>query len=363
MLLHCTILVFSTFAIAQPSQPDARSHFESGKQHYSKGDWDKAIAEYSEAIRLDPSFGRALIHRAVAKLQKADNTGAIDDCTAAIRLNPNEPWAFYNRGNARVALQQEEEAIKDLTEAIRLAPNTSVFFAVRGCAFAELGKNRDAISDCSEAIRLDPKSPVAFRSRGLAYLKMGEHEKCIDDSTEAIRLRPGYADAFYDRISAYQSARRFDDAMRDARKVVEKFPKDARAQFNLATTQVWQEDWKGAAESFDRALSLDARHAYAKAWKAMLLASCPDPKYRDGKKALKLAREVCEETKWKNQFAAESLAAAHAEVGEFSEAVEMQKKVLEDKKYVDYRGDVLKQALRHYETKRPNRLPGRLVID
>ena len=53
-----------------------------------KGDYDKAIAECSGAIRLDPNYAEAYYKRGLAYGNEGDYDKAIADYTEAIRLDP-----------------------------------------------------------------------------------------------------------------------------------------------------------------------------------------------------------------------------------------------------------------------------------
>ena len=78
-----------------------------------------------------------------------------------------------------------------------------------------------------------------------------------------------------------------------------------------------------------KTLSLDPKCASAHNDLAWLLATCPDATYRNGVRAVEHATQACELSKWKNPNHVGTLAAAHAEVGEFNKAIEYQKKAIE----------------------------------
>ena len=65
-----------------------------------KGENDRAIADYTEAIRLDPKNANAYSNRGYAYSDKGDTDRAIADFTEAIRLDPKFAIAYNNRGLA-----------------------------------------------------------------------------------------------------------------------------------------------------------------------------------------------------------------------------------------------------------------------
>ena len=80
-------------------------------------------------------------------------------------------------------------------------------------------------------------------------------------------------------------------------------------------------EWEKAIDDLKETLRMDPASSQAQNDLAWVQATCPDAKYRDGKSAIDLARKACEATKWKKDDYIVTLAAAHAEVGEYDEAV------------------------------------------
>src|SRR5262245_39022006 len=154
-----------------------------GKTDSNNGDYDRAIAAFSEAIRLDPKNVNAFGNRGIAYAKKGDNDRAIADYNDVIRLSPNYANAFLNRGIAYGKKGDNDRAIADFTEAIRLDPKNANAFLNRGIAYAKKGDNDRAIADFTEAIRLDPKNANVFFDRGSAYGKKGDNDRAIGDYT------------------------------------------------------------------------------------------------------------------------------------------------------------------------------------
>ena len=94
-----------------------------GNANYSKKDYDRAIADYNEAIRLDPKYPAVFNDRGLAYSVKGDYDRAIADYSEAIRLDPKYAAFFNNRGLAYSEKGDKDRAIADYNEAIRLDPN------------------------------------------------------------------------------------------------------------------------------------------------------------------------------------------------------------------------------------------------
>jgi lipoprotein NlpI len=89
------------------------------------GDLDRAIADYTEAIQLDPNYARAYLNRGIARLAKGDLENAIADFGDVIRLDPKDATAHYNRGRASLYRGVGNTALADLSRAAELDPTNA----------------------------------------------------------------------------------------------------------------------------------------------------------------------------------------------------------------------------------------------
>ena len=141
-------------AVHVPNSVACASYIHRGLAHNSRGELDKAIADYTEAMRIDPRHVEAYNNRSVAYMGKGQYDKAIADCNVAIRLEPT------------------------LASAYR----------IRGLAYLLRGKYDQAIADYSKAIGLDPTGFRSYHNRGVAYQKKGELEKAKADFAKAEEL-------------------------------------------------------------------------------------------------------------------------------------------------------------------------------
>jgi Flp pilus assembly protein TadD len=120
------------------------------------GDAPAAIADYSEALLLDPAYTAALQARGDARLATGDVFGAIDDYSQALAIQPNDAAVYSARGAAYLQVNKPQEAYQDLTQAIQLSLTTAdpELFYNRGVARASLGDDAGARRDFEEAAEL-----------------------------------------------------------------------------------------------------------------------------------------------------------------------------------------------------------------
>ena len=103
-----------------------------GFGYSSKRDYDRAIAEYDEAIKLDPKFAAAFRNRGLAYGAKGDRDRAIAEYDEAIKLNSRFVAAYYNRGFAYAGKQDYDRAIADYSEALNIDPKYILAYQNRG---------------------------------------------------------------------------------------------------------------------------------------------------------------------------------------------------------------------------------------
>jgi tetratricopeptide (TPR) repeat protein len=258
--------------------------------------YEKAAAYFAERIRANPKDGYAHAARAVARSGQGNKDDkdeqALADLSQAIRLDPRLAVAFEHRGYIAYSRKQYDKSLADLNEAIRLDPQIRWPYHVRGWIWYRKKDYDKALADYEQALRIDPKEAVFYRDRGNIAFTRKHYDKALADYSEAIRHNPKYSVPFLQRGKTWVKKKQYEKALAD----------------------------------FNEVVRLDPKGAYGHTALAWFLATCPEAKYRDGRKAVESARYACKLSKGADEFAA--LAAAHAESADFDQAVEWQTRAI-----------------------------------
>ncbi len=167
-----------------------------GNEWRAKGDFDGAIADYDQAIRLDPKYVNAYINRGNAWGSRGYGDRAIADYDQAIRLDPKNAIPYRSRGFTWGAKGDNERAIADYDQAIGLDPKDVLAYRGRCFARTTAGNLPQALSDCDQALRLRPNDAYTMGHRGVLYVRLGRLDDAIVEYDAALKLAPKAASSF-----------------------------------------------------------------------------------------------------------------------------------------------------------------------
>jgi tetratricopeptide (TPR) repeat protein len=213
--------------------PSASEHLNRGADYADQGQLDQAIAEYQEAIRLDPDYAEAHYNLGLAYHKQGKLDDAIAEYKEAIRIDPSMADAHVNLGVAYADQGKLDEAIAAYREALRINPDLGDAHLNLGLAYHDQGRWDEAISEYKEVIRINPDDADAYYNLGLAYYMQDRLDEAIVAWKESIRLKPRDSMAHNNLGRAYFEQGRLDEAVVELKEAIRLDSENARAHFNL----------------------------------------------------------------------------------------------------------------------------------
>jgi len=169
----------------------------------TRSDNAAALDLLSAALRLDPSYARALGLHAWFSLWNAHGWSAsglaavlapaTERARAAVTIDRDDPWARLALGFSHMLRREHEDAVEELRAALDLNPNFALGHAFLGLALTYGAKGAEAVGHLETAMRLSPRDPYfsAFASiRAFAHFMAGDYAAGLDWGRRAVRQNP-----------------------------------------------------------------------------------------------------------------------------------------------------------------------------
>jgi tetratricopeptide (TPR) repeat protein len=183
-----------------------------GIAHADARDFDRAIADHTRAIQLQPDLADAFLNRGVCHAEKRDYARAIADFGEVLRLKPGNAAALNARCFTRAIADQLDEALPDCDRALAQSPNDPDFRDSRGLTHLKMGTLDAAIADYDAALKRDPKLATALYGRGIAHRRKGDEARAAADIEAATKLKPAIAEEMARYGVKYGGAARLPDS-------------------------------------------------------------------------------------------------------------------------------------------------------
>lgn len=287
---------------------------------FEQGRLDEALAHFQEAIRKQPDYLEGHVSIAVILIEKGRLEEAIGRLERALALDPKCWFAHANLALVRQKQGRREEAIAHFRKAVELNPKHLVARTNLGRALAEAGMLEEATEHFRAAVALAPRDAPSRVNLGNALLDRGLLSEAVEHYRKALELDPRCAGARVGLAESLARQGRFAAALAEFHQAYQADPNDPATLYGLA-------------------------------W---LLATCPDPRLRDAAEALRLAQAACAATGNQDFAALRSLAAAHAHLGHWPEAIAAAQAALKLAEWQNPAAAIqLRQLLERYQAHQP----------
>jgi len=186
----------------------AEMHNILGSALADKGEFDRAIAEFREALRLEPDSASAHENLGLALASHQAPEEAVVHLRRSVQLDPGSGRAHYALARILLAAGQYEGAIDELRASLRVTPDSVEIHDGLGIVLASQGKLDEAVDEFRASLRLSPISAGAHNNLGMALASQGKLDAAIDEFHEALALQPEFAEARRNLTTALQRRQR-----------------------------------------------------------------------------------------------------------------------------------------------------------
>ena len=186
----------------------AEMHNILGSALADKGEFDRAIAEFREALRLEPDSASAHLNLGLALASHQAPEEAVVHLRRSVQLDPGSGRAHYALAGILLAAGQYEGAIDELRASLRVTPDSVEIHEGLGIVLASQGKLDEAVDEFRASLRLRPISAGAHNNLGMALVSQGKLDAAIDEFHQALALQPEFAEARRNLTTALQRRQR-----------------------------------------------------------------------------------------------------------------------------------------------------------
>ena len=303
-------------------KPDyAEAHYNLGIALAQTGKIEEAIAHYGQALRINPDYANVHNNLGIVLAQTGKVEEAIAHYRQALRINPDYAEAHYNLGNALHQTGRREEAIAQYEQALRIKPDYAEAHCNLGVALKQSGRIPEAIAQYEQALRIKPDFAEAHCCLGNILLQEGKVSDAIAQNEQALRIRPDFAEAHYDLGLALWQAGKTPEAISQWQQALHVQPNYAEAHGHLAIALEQTHSVREAIEHYEQALRVEPDYVMAQNNLAWLLATLAPAEGGDPVRAVGLAERACKLTSDRVAPYLDTLAAAYAATGRFTNAV------------------------------------------
>jgi tetratricopeptide (TPR) repeat protein len=187
---------------------------------------------------------------------------------------------------------------------------------------AAKGQDEAAIAGWKEALELDPGDAKAHNNLGVLLLRKGRLDEGIAHFQKALEVDPEYGEALNNLGIALLKEGKSEEAIKHFQKALEVNPSHAQLYLSLGEAFYSLGNYPEALAQWRQGLRVEPNNRPLLNQTAWVLATCPKASVRNGSEAVELAQREAQLSGGQDPAVLDTLAAAFAEVGRFSEAVQ-----------------------------------------
>jgi tetratricopeptide (TPR) repeat protein len=293
MRIHiAAIVVVLTICGCEDKESRIQSFLLKGNEEVNKGDTEKALYYYSEALKLDSCFVDALNNIGTVHHKAHRFKDAIASYSKAIGCKPDYSQAWFHRANSYYESGEYYNALKDIDHLTKATPDSSLVYFLKGLVLVKLAgyaesveafkralqlgypkeiecriniatsrifmKEYDAAkSELQACLKIDGKSVQAYNSLSLIAIEQHDFNEAVKQANKGLELSPREPYLLNNRGFAYLELGRFEEAQNDINESIIMDPYNSWAYRNKGVLELKKKNFTEAARLLNKARTMD----------------------------------------------------------------------------------------------------------
>jgi len=247
-------------------------HVNQGQRALEKHDLDAALAEFQEAVKLDPQFAEAHFQLGLVQKQKGDLPEAAESLQEAVRLDPTKVEPIFQLGEVYRLLKKTTQAIRAYAMACDLDPRNFELWCRLATCYHQSGDLEKAVEAYQEAIGIQPKNAFVYSNLGAALESQGRMYEAIKAYKQSLECEGAdQAVVLVNLATVYLNQDRWRTAHLALNKAIDINPNLSSAHERLGYCLWRQGIYPLAAQQYEKAIQLDPHNAAARAGYGVVL--------------------------------------------------------------------------------------------
>jgi putative PEP-CTERM system TPR-repeat lipoprotein len=235
------------------------TYFNLATYHAASGSYDKALAEYSAVLRLDPRNTRAMLSSAALLQLKGEDKDALAMYKKA--KDTKQPVAYLALAGYHLKKKENCKALSVLDEAISSIPRNASALEMKGLILLEEKEYRQAIHVFDDLESISPDRGLRLKVR--TYVLMKDFAKAEEQARRSITLRPNSASGHILLASVYGSRNELPRAIEEVKRGMSTDAKDPKVAVLLGDLLARKRDFGPAMDAYREAARRNPNYAPA----------------------------------------------------------------------------------------------------
>ena len=221
--------------------------------------WKDEFTLWEDAKQKSPGLVRPYNNLGEAHDKLGNYDKAIEEFQQALKINPNYFFGLSNLGNVYGKQKKYNEAIPYFQKALKIKPDYSPAHYNIARAFHLIGKKKEAAESYRKAIQFNPYFEQAFYNLAYLSMELSGFDEAIENFNKFLKMRPRHSKAHFGLGNALMMKGQLDLAMQEYRTSGALDPSFALPYMNMANIQMQTKNIPAAIENYEKALKIQPK--------------------------------------------------------------------------------------------------------